>query len=100
MHTRDESGINVDLMNNLDTTFTWKPPLRFKTDKDDGDDLMAGLEDMTLNELDEAFMQLDKQLWEEKRATTSADPDGTEVLKGDVYDFTELDIIGSSADDD
>jgi hypothetical protein len=115
MHTRDESGINADLVNDLDTTFTWKPPLTLETGNDGGDDLMASMEDMTLDELDEAWMQLEEQLQEEKNAATSTDPDGTEVLEGDVYNFTELDkidrgeapassveemdIISSSADD-
>jgi hypothetical protein len=50
-------------------------------------------EDVTLDELDEAFDELDKQLQIEKEHQLVADIDGGEVLEGEVYDFAELEKI-------
>ncbi|KAF8227155.1 hypothetical protein L208DRAFT_330500 [Tricholoma matsutake] len=48
---------------------------------------------ITLDELDEAFDELDKQLQIEKEHQLEADIDGGEVLEGEVYDFAELEKI-------
>jgi len=94
MHTQDEAGVNPDLVNDLETSFTWKPPFSMTTPKDnDNDDILAQPEDVTLDELDEAFDELDKQLQIEKEHQLEADIDGGEVLEGEVYDFAELEKI-------
>jgi hypothetical protein len=89
MHTRDEAGINPDLVNDLETSFTWKPPFSSTTDEDkDDDDIYAQPEDFTLDELDEAWDELEKQLQKEKEQQLVVDNDG-----GEVYDFAELEKI-------
>jgi hypothetical protein len=56
MHTRTESGINVDLVNDLDKSFTWTPP--FSLQSDDDDNLLARPESLTLDDIDDAFDKL------------------------------------------
>ena len=115
MHTRTESGINVDLMNNLDKSFTWTPPFSLQSDNDD-DDLLANLEDVTLDDIDDAFDKLEDELQKEKAALMDQDVDGGEILEGQIYDFAELakinagevskpaneviEVIGSGDEDD
>jgi hypothetical protein len=115
MHTRDEIGISPNLVNNLETIFTWTPPFSLTTPEDnDNDDIFAQPEDVTLDELDEAFDGFDKQLQIEKEHQLMADINRGEVLEGEVYDFAErkkidreempastteeMDVIGSSGE--
>jgi hypothetical protein len=84
MHTRGEAGFNLDLVNNLKTSFTWKPPFSLTTDEDkDDDSIHAQPEDFTLDELD-------KQLQKEKEQQLVVDNDRGKVLEGEVYDLAEL----------
>jgi hypothetical protein len=114
MHTRTESGINVDLVNDLNKTFTWTPPFSLQSDNDD--DLLAGPEGLTLDDIDAAFEELEDELRKEKEALGDQDVDGGEILEGGIYDFAELakidageapkpanediEVIGSADNDD
>jgi hypothetical protein len=66
MHIRTESRINVDLVNDLDKSFTWTLP--FSLQSDDDDDLLAGPEGLTLDDIDAAFEELENELQKEKEA--------------------------------
>jgi hypothetical protein len=114
MHTRTKSEINVDLVNDLDKSFTWTPPFSLQSDNDD--DLLAGPEGLTLDDIDAAFEELENELRKEKEALGDQDVDGGEILKDGIYDFAELakidageapkpasediEVIGSADDDD
>ena len=110
-----ESGINVNLMNNLNKSLTWTPPFSLQSDNDDNN-LLADPVDVTLNDIDDAFNKLEDELWKEKEALMDQDVDGGEILEGQIYDFTELakinagevpkpanennEVIGSDNEDD
>jgi hypothetical protein len=59
-------------------------------------DPSARPEDFALEELDEAWDELDKQLQREKEQQGAVDIDGGEILEGKVYDFDELEKIEDS----
>ena len=87
MHTRAEKGIHVDLANELEMTFAWVPPLAAHAEHPD--DYLAGPESISVDEIDTAFDELEK----EKVAAPHNDVDGGEVLEGEIYNFAELDRI-------
>ncbi|KAF8956104.1 ribonuclease H-like domain-containing protein [Flammula alnicola] len=91
MHTRAESGVNVELVEELTDGFTWEPP--FSTES--ADDRITGPEDITVEEIGKAFDDLDAQLLEEKKnaAPGQTVEDGNEILEGMIYDLSELDVI-------
>jgi hypothetical protein len=51
MHTRAEPGLDVGLADNLETNFTWRPPLVVENITDDD---MRSIEDLTSEEIDAA----------------------------------------------
>ncbi|KAF9237795.1 hypothetical protein BU15DRAFT_88612 [Melanogaster broomeanus] len=81
MHTREEPGINVEVVKDLRDNFTWVPPLSALSD-----DELAGPEAISLDEIEAEFAALEEQRKEERLE----DMDGKEVLDGLVYDFKEL----------
>ena len=83
MHTRDEPGINLEVVKDLQDNFTWVPPLSVLSDLD-GD--LASPETVSLDKIDAEFAALEEQ----KKAEQLRDPDGQEVLGGLVYNFEEL----------
>lgn len=87
MHTPAEKGICVDLANELEATFMWVPPLT--SGPDTSDDVLAGPESIRLDEIDATFDELEK----DKQSAKEVDPDGVEVLEGEIYAFNELDKI-------
>ncbi|GLB37173.1 hypothetical protein LshimejAT787_0402240 [Lyophyllum shimeji] len=93
MHTQNEPGVNVELVEGLEKDLTWQPP--FSSHSNEGN--ISGPEDITLEEIDKAFDDLDAQLREERMAATAAGTmsaeDGNEILEGMVYDLRELDAI-------
>jgi hypothetical protein len=60
MHTRTKSGINVDLVNDLDKSFTWTLP--FSLQSDDNNNLLAGPKSLTLDDINDAFNKLEDEL--------------------------------------
>jgi len=68
-------------------TFTWIPPLTAHAEHPD--DYLAGPESISVDEIDAAFDELEK----EKVAALHDDVDGGEVLEGEIYNFAELDQI-------
>jgi len=95
MHTRDKPGVNVELVDKLKDGFNWEPP--FSTES--ADERTAGLEDISLEEIDKTFNDLDAQLHKERNAAGPDQglrvvlEDGNEILEGNIYDLTELDAI-------
>jgi hypothetical protein len=87
MHSCSTRGINVELAEEIESTFSYIPPLSVssKTSNDFFDDP----EDFDLDELDKEFDEFEKQLKEHPLP----DVDGAEVLNGKVYDFDELDWV-------
>ncbi|KAG1799160.1 hypothetical protein EV424DRAFT_1267167, partial [Suillus variegatus] len=57
MHTREEVGINVDVTQDLEANFAWAPPLA--AEPQDADDLLAGPETISADEIAEAFDALE-----------------------------------------
>ena len=106
---------HVDLVNDLDKSFTWTPPFSLQSDDNDND-LLADPEDVTLDDIDDAFNKLEDELRKEKEALMDQDVDGGEILEGQIYDFAELakinagevpkpanediEVIGSDNEDD
>ncbi|KAF9243739.1 ribonuclease H-like domain-containing protein [Melanogaster broomeanus] len=56
MHTREEPGINVEVMKDLRDNFTWVPPLSALSD-----DELAGPETISLDEIEAEFAALEEQ---------------------------------------
>ena len=93
MHTQAETGVNIDLVEELEKGFTWVPP--FSTDSNDD---LAGPEESTPEDVGKAFEELEAQLHAEKSTSTAAGileniVDGNEILEGRVYDSRELEAI-------
>ncbi|KAG1824458.1 uncharacterized protein BJ212DRAFT_1475760 [Suillus subaureus] len=86
MHTRDEPGINLDTVCNLENTFTFEPPLAIQNNN--SDDLLTGLEDISVDEINAEFDALEKQNVVER--FKDVDIDGLKILEGNVYNFDKL----------
>ena len=86
MHTRNEIGINVDLVSDLETNFTWTPPLATSTQQTEVS--LEGPEGITDDDIDTAFADLEKR----SPDTSVLDPEieGAEIEAGKVYDFDEF----------
>jgi hypothetical protein len=96
MHTRAEPGLDVGLADNLETNFTWQPPLVVENITDDD---MRSIEDLTAEEIDAALTNWEVDLAAEK-AERDAPPmnrESVDVPLAMVYDLTELDCIDSGA---
>ena len=87
MHTCSTRGINVELTEEIESTFSYIPPLTVSSKT--SDDFFDDLEDFSLDELEKEFVEFEKQL----KKHLLPDVDGTEVLDGEVYDFDELDQV-------
>lgn len=88
MHTRENRGIDVELVTDLQENFTWTPPLSIRNPDDD----LAGPESITDEDIDTAFDELEK-----RSAESSIDPeleDGDIMTEGArAYDFEEFDRV-------
>ena len=86
MHTLSHTGIDTNLAKELETTFTWMPPLAVDSDED----YLAGPESITDEELAEAFERVDHTM---SVIDPNLDSDGNEVLEGTVYSWAELKLV-------
>ncbi|KAH0831892.1 hypothetical protein J3R83DRAFT_12766 [Lanmaoa asiatica] len=73
MHTRNEPGINVVVVEGLNEIFTWLPPLSVISEVD-----LAGPETISLDDIGAEFDALERQ----KVGEQLGDTDGLEVLEG------------------
>ncbi|KAH9916114.1 uncharacterized protein BXZ73DRAFT_53938 [Epithele typhae] len=95
MRTREEGGSNVVLAQDLERTFTWKPPLATEGGITDP---FEAPEDIMVDELDRAFKEFEGELQREAN-DPNADRDkppsdaGSGVLEGRSYSFEELDRV-------
>lgn len=87
MHTREEVGINVDVAQDLEANFAWAPPLA--AEPQDLDDLLAGPETISADEIAEAFDALEV----EENLEEFVSIDNAEVLGGKAFDFVELERV-------
>jgi hypothetical protein len=87
MHSHSTRGINVELAEEIESTFSYIPPLSVSSKT--SDNFFDDPEDFDLDELDKEFDEFEKQLKEHPLP----DVDGAEVLNGEVYDFDELDQV-------
>ena len=92
MHTHNTAGINADLATDIQTNFTWSPPLA-RQGPASNDDLLEGPESITPEDFDAAFDELDQRLKETPKDSEMVSEDGQEVLEGQVYDFEELERV-------
>ena len=100
MHTCNKPGLNIDLSADLETNFTWTPPLAAWQTKIS----LEGPEAITDEELEAAFAEL------EQRNSTDAQTldlviEGDEIEAGRVYDLDEFarvekGVIPSTFEDD
>ena len=87
MHTREEVSIAVETAQDLEASFAWAPPL--STEPRDADDLLAGLESISPDDVTAEFAALE----ELKRTEEVQSIDEVEVLEGNAFDFGELDRV-------
>jgi hypothetical protein len=87
MHTCAIKGINVELAEEVESTFSYVSPLAVSSKPDD--DFFDNPEDFSLNKLEKEFDEFEKELNKE----ALPDADGAEVLNGEVHNFEELDWI-------
>ncbi|KAH7920574.1 hypothetical protein BV22DRAFT_1107611 [Leucogyrophana mollusca] len=85
MHTQKGPGINTNLATDLEINFAWVPPLTAEVEA--VDDNLEGPEAISLDEIDEAFAQLEREKIEMAAELGAVAED---VLSGAVYDFAEL----------
>jgi hypothetical protein len=88
MHTRAEPGINVALATDISTNFTWTPPLVGTTH----DDIMQGPESLTVDEIDAAFDELEREA-ALAVGDLAADVDASDIGVNKTYDLAALDLI-------
>ena len=94
MHTHEDGGINLGLATDLQTSFSIDP-----TTSEVGwvqeNDILHGPEDITEEELDEAFAELDRQ--NSESTSLPIDPElaseEAEIVVGQVYDLKEMEHI-------
>jgi hypothetical protein len=91
MHTRENGRINMALATEIETSFTIYDGTSSKPIEGEEEDDLRGLEDITLEELEEAFAAV------EDGDVTSLDPElasnETEVNIGQVFSLEELDHV-------
>ncbi|KAG2352313.1 hypothetical protein BDR07DRAFT_1438191, partial [Suillus spraguei] len=85
MHTRNNGGIDTDLVMNLDTNFAWTSPLESQSQADDG---LEGTESLTDDEVAAAFDEIEQHIAEFPSAI-EPQLEGYEILVGKVYDLAE-----------
>jgi hypothetical protein len=109
-----EVGIDTELAVDIEKNFTWTPPLAVQTS--DNDDILAGPEGITPEEIEAAFDELERENVANGATVVDFQLDGQEILAGKVYDFEELEsvdkgiapatfnddvqVIGSDSEDD
>ncbi|KIK76488.1 hypothetical protein PAXRUDRAFT_169799, partial [Paxillus rubicundulus Ve08.2h10] len=86
MHRRATPGINLDVVKDLEDNFTWIPPLSALSEEDF---LLAGPENISLDNVDAEFAALEAQ----KEGEQLGSVDGKEVLEGNYYSFKELERV-------
>ena len=84
MHTHNKPGINVDLATDIETNFTWKPPLTTK----ESDVSLEGPESITDEELEAAFVKLEQGPTD--GSVLDPEIEGDEIEAGKVYDLEEF----------
>jgi hypothetical protein len=87
MHTREEVSIAVETAQDLEASFAWAPLL--STEPRGADDLLAGLESISPDDVTAEFVALE----ELKRTEEVQSIDEVEVLEGDAFDFGESDRV-------
>ena len=100
MHTRNKPGLNIDLSADLETNFTWTPPLTAQQTEISLDSPEA----ITDEELEAGFAELEQHDLTDARRL---DPviEGDEIEAGRVYDLDEFarvekGVIPSTFEDD
>jgi hypothetical protein len=100
MHTRNEPGLNIDLSADLETNFTWTPPLTARQTEISLDSPEA----ITDEELEAGFAELEQHDLTDARRL---DPviEGDKIEAGRVYDLDEFarvekGVIPSTFEDD
>ncbi|TBU61106.1 hypothetical protein BD310DRAFT_921492 [Dichomitus squalens] len=96
MHTRPESGIDTELAEDLERNFTWVPPMTIEGAE--GEVSLEGPESTSVEDLEKAFKEFEEQLAAERgqdqvEGAGSDSQQSGEVLKGEVYNFEELDKV-------
>ena len=86
MHTHATKGINVELAEEIESTFSYVSPLSVSLKPDDNS--FNDPEEFSLDELEKEFDEFEKELTKE----ALPDADGEE-LDGEVYNFEELERI-------
>ncbi|KAK7045151.1 ribonuclease H-like domain-containing protein [Favolaschia claudopus] len=96
MHTRAEPGIDVDLVDDLEASFTWKPPLIVENISD-GDGIGVPIEQMTPEQIEAELNTWEAELAAEQAARPAVPmrQEPTDVPL--IYDLDELDRIDSGA---
>ncbi|KAK7039668.1 DUF659 domain-containing protein [Favolaschia claudopus] len=96
MHTRAEPGIDVDLVDDLEASFTWKPPLIVENISD-GDGTGVPIEQMTPEQIEAELNTWEAELAAEQAARPAVPmrQEPTDVPL--IYDLDELDRIDSGA---
>jgi hypothetical protein len=86
MHTRDQPGIDTELVGDLNANFTWKAPLAASTNDD-----LLGPEGVTAEDIDAAFDELEKN----SADATPIDPvlEGEQIEVAKYYDLEALEHI-------
>jgi hypothetical protein len=105
MHTRPEPGIDAELAEKLERSFSFQPPLASTSDSFDSADIQ-GPESISMTELEAAFDDAEQGLAKDLAANSdlTGQPLPTpEVLGGAIYNFSELEniscgIIGRAMD--
>jgi len=81
----------VDLAKDLETGFTWTPPLATNISANNAD--LEGPEGISDEEIEAAFAELEQQNRGTQEHALDPQLDGQEISAGKVYDFVELDRV-------
>jgi hypothetical protein len=91
MHTQKDGGVDVDLAQDLETNFTWMPPLATSVSANSAN--LEGPGSISVEELEAAFAELEQVNRGTQEAALDPQLDGQEISAGKVYDFSELDQV-------
>jgi hypothetical protein len=89
MHTQKDGRVDVDFAQDLETNFTWTPPLTTNVSANSAD--LEGPESISAEELEAALAELEQVNRVTQEAALDPQLDGQEISAGKVNDFAELD---------
>ncbi|KAI0924861.1 hypothetical protein AcW2_005617 [Taiwanofungus camphoratus] len=89
MHTHETTGIDINLTNDLEESFVWRPPLAVHEEPD----VLKGPEGVSMEDIDAAFDKLAQRTIDQNVLPIDPQLEGENIAAGHIYSFDELEKI-------